>query len=46
MLAERIEQLTAQIDELDQRLTRLVERQAPRSCSNRWASVRTVPSLS
>ncbi|MFE2099714.1 IS110 family transposase [Streptomyces sp. NPDC059468] len=29
MLAERIEQLTAQIDELNQRLTRLVERHAP-----------------
>ncbi|MEU1177058.1 transposase [Streptomyces sp. NPDC005820] len=30
MLAERIEQLTGQIDELNQRLTRLVERHAPR----------------
>jgi transposase len=29
MLAERIEQLTAQIDELNQRLTRLVEHHAP-----------------
>jgi transposase len=29
MLAERIEQLTGQIDELNQRLTRLVERHAP-----------------
>ncbi|MET9354147.1 transposase [Streptomyces sp. NPDC006617] len=29
MLAERIEQLTAQINELDQRLTRLVEHHAP-----------------
>jgi transposase len=29
MLAERIEQLTAQIGELNQRLTRLVERRAP-----------------
>lgn len=29
MLAERIEQLTGQIDELKQRLTRLVERHAP-----------------
>ncbi|MEU2551409.1 transposase [Streptomyces sp. NPDC013313] len=29
MLAERIEQLTAQIDELNQRLIRLVERHAP-----------------
>ncbi|CAL9631529.1 hypothetical protein SUDANB9_06063 [Streptomyces sp. enrichment culture] len=29
MLAERIEELTAQINELNQRLTRLVERHAP-----------------
>ncbi|WP_242620711.1 transposase [Streptomyces sp. BK239] len=29
MLAERIEQLTGQIDELNQRVTRLVERHAP-----------------
>ncbi|WP_329062399.1 hypothetical protein [Streptomyces sp. NBC_01429] len=29
MLAERIEQLTGQINELNQRLTRLVERHAP-----------------
>ena len=29
MLAERVEQLTGQIDELNQRLTRLVERHAP-----------------
>ncbi|WP_229828753.1 transposase [Streptomyces massasporeus] len=29
MVAERIEQLTAQIDELNQRLTRLVEHYAP-----------------
>ncbi|WP_030340421.1 IS110 family transposase [Streptomyces sp. NRRL S-1022] len=29
MLAERIEQLTGQIDELNQRITRLVERHAP-----------------
>ncbi|MFB9735230.1 transposase [Streptomyces thermocoprophilus] len=29
MLAERIEQLTGQINELNQRLTRLVERNAP-----------------
>ncbi|MFK0110843.1 transposase [Streptomyces sp. NPDC091217] len=29
LLAQRIEQLTAQIDELNQRLTRLVERHAP-----------------
>jgi hypothetical protein len=29
MLAERIGQLTGQIDELNQRLTRLVERHAP-----------------
>ncbi|MEU9247762.1 hypothetical protein [Streptomyces sp. NPDC048385] len=44
-LAERVEQLTGQIDELNQRLTRLVERHAP-SCSYRWASARTAPSLS
>ncbi|MDG9717642.1 hypothetical protein [Streptomyces sp. DH24] len=37
MLAERIEQLTGQIDELNRRLTR-------RNCSYRWASARTVPS--
>ncbi len=42
-----IEQLTAQIDELNKRLTRLVERHAPpRSCSCRWASARTAPSRS
>ncbi|MFC8818852.1 hypothetical protein ACFWJV_24945 [Streptomyces rochei] len=29
MLAERIERLTAQIDELNQRLTRLVEHHTP-----------------
>ncbi|MEW2514262.1 hypothetical protein [Streptomyces sp. NPDC046870] len=30
MLAERVEQLTGQIDELNRRLTRFVERHAPR----------------
>ncbi|MEV0016982.1 hypothetical protein [Streptomyces tendae] len=45
MLAERIEQLTGQINELDQRLPRLVEHHA-RSCSTRWASARAAPSLS
>jgi hypothetical protein len=45
MLAERIEQLTAQINELNQHLTRLVEHHA-RICSCLWASVRTAPSLS
>ncbi len=43
MLAERIEQLTGQIDALNQRLTRLVEHHA-RSCSYRWASARIAPS--
>ncbi|WP_399932425.1 transposase [Streptomyces kanamyceticus] len=45
MLAQRIKHLTGQIDDLNQRLTRLVEGHA-RSCSHRWVSARTVPSRS
>ncbi|MER7483150.1 hypothetical protein ABTX60_36870 [Streptomyces sp. NPDC126510] len=45
LLAQRIEQLTGQIDELNQRLTRLVDIM-PHSYSYRWVSVRTAPSLS
>ncbi|MFR9792594.1 hypothetical protein ACL07V_28710 [Streptomyces sp. MB22_4] len=45
MLAERIEQFTGQIDELNQRLTRLVEAHAPQLLVP-VASVRTAPSLS
>ncbi|MFI2640813.1 hypothetical protein [Streptomyces sp. NPDC018610] len=45
MLAERIEQLTAQINELNQRLTRLVEHHAPQLLVPVGIG-RTAPSLS
>ena len=43
MLAERIEQLTVQIDEPNQCLARLAERH-PQSYWYRWASARTAQS--
>ncbi|MGW8970594.1 IS110 family transposase [Streptomyces platensis] len=44
LLAQRIGQLTVQIQELERRLALLAERHA-RSCSLWWASARTRPSL-